>query len=339
MLRRCPLFRWGRGAAALVALAAVVASSTGCSGTDRSEGLTSSSVRSSASSNVPTTADPRAARPSPGCDRSAAASNTKVPAGAAPDERRIKVDGTPRRYLVSVAGTRPNKPAPVVVLLHGMGLTASRFNKMTDFPERAARSGVVVVTPEAEDELTLWRPSSDGPDAAFIDGVLDELERSRCIDTARVHVAGFSVGAALAAAYACARQDRIASIVTVAVDAPAGCSRPMSILAFHGTADPVVPYGNDDPNSPNGPTGTWANLAAWAATAGCGTTPAVTDATGPETTISWSGCQHDAEVVLVRVNRGGHDWPGGATSVGKQVTTSSATDAALAFFARHPRTT
>lgn len=286
---------------------------------------------------------PAGARPSAGCDRAAGADGADRPRSGAPTEATIDVDGVSRRYLVSKAGTKPGQPAPVVVLLHGMGFTAEEFDRVTAFPERAAEAGMIVVTPQALGTPTMWRPAAQGPDPALIDAILEDLARSTCIDAARVHVAGFSVGAVLTTVYACARQDRIASIVTVTVETPAGCKRPMSILSFHGTADPVIPYGDRDQGTPGGGKGAEADMATWAATAGCRPTPTVRERAGGVTRLEWPGCKGGAEVVLFRIAGGGHEWPGGAagaaTPAGSGAPTGgrpvSATDEAIAFFGRH----
>jgi len=274
------------------------------------------------------------ARPSPGCQETAT-TGTTAPAG--PVERTLTVDGVERTYLVSTKGTTRNVPAPVITLLHGMGSTAADINRVTDLPDQASAAGTIVVTPQAVGTPTLWRPAAQGPDAAFLDQILVDLGQTACIDTARVHVAGFSVGAALAAAYACARQDEIASIVTVTVEAPGGCVDPMPILSFHGTADPVIAYGNSDPNASGGVTGTEANMATWARTAGCQFTPTTTNIGSEVVRLEWPGCRDAAEVVLYRIVGGGHDWPGKdpATAVVPSTQQVSATKEALSFYGRH----
>jgi polyhydroxybutyrate depolymerase len=207
---------------------------------------------------------------------------------------------------------------------------------VSDLPARATAAGMIVVTPQAVGTPTIWRPAAQGPDPAFLDRILDDLGRTQCIDNARVHIVGFSVGAALAAAYACARPDQIASIVTVTVEAPAGCTQPMPILSFHGTADPVIAYGNYDPTA--GPvTGTEANMATWAVTAGCQPTATTTEVGTEVTRLEWPDCTEATEVVLYRILGGGHDWPGKdpATAIVPSTQQVIATDEALEFVARH----
>lgn len=311
----------------------------GCGGTADSPSATATSgPPGTTSPPAETTTTLPGARPSPGCEP-AGRTGTTQPL-AAPTEHNITVDGADRTYVLSTAGTQPDAPAPVVVLLHGMGSTAADINQVSDLANRAADTGTIVVTPQAVGTPTIWRPAAQGPDPAFLDQILEDLGRTHCIDTARIHLAGFSVGAALATAYACARQDQVASIVTVTVEAPAGCTEPMPILSFHGTADPIIAYGNPDPAAPGGITGTEANMASWAATGGCQPAPTVTELGTEAARLEWPDCTEGAEVVLYRITGGGHDWPGKdpATVAGpgtREIDLISATDEALAFFSRH----
>lgn len=323
-VRRVPAF-----GAALLAAALIAAS---CSSTDDSSGAR----ETSATTSVPAKA---AASASAGCSTSGSTTSTDVAASKGPVEHTVTVDGTERTYLLATSGTRSDTPAPVVVLLHGMGQTAADINRISEFPSRAADAGMIVVTPQAVGTPTIWRPGAQSPDAAFLDQVLGDLGRSHCVDLARVHIAGFSVGAVLAATYACAHQDRIASIVTVEVEMPAGCRKPQSIMAFHGTADPVIAYGNTDRSAPGGITGTEANMAAWAATGDCRAAPVASAIDSEATRVVWPDCAPGVEVVLVRIVGGGHSWPGGEDAAGSPgARTVSATDEALSFFRRTPNT-
>lgn len=98
-------------------------------------------------------------RASPGCDKPTD-STTTVP--SSPSQHTVSVGGEERTYLVSDAGTTPGKPAPVIVLLHGMGSSAQDINRVTDLPARAAGEGMIVVTPQAVGTPTLWRPAPQG---------------------------------------------------------------------------------------------------------------------------------------------------------------------------------
>jgi polyhydroxybutyrate depolymerase len=185
-----------------------------------------------------------------------------------------------------------------------------------------------------------WDVSGKGADAAFVDALLDDLGARRCIDLARVYATGFSAGAAFTIAYSCAHQDRIAAIATVAVDFQLGCTRGESILAFHGTADPAVPY-QDGAVGASLPgvhvRGTELNMGDWAALAGCAASPTTTTVGSEVVQSSWEGCADGHEVVLDTIEGGGHTWPGADPRAGLGLTTQqvSVTDQALAFFGRH----
>ena len=94
---------------------------------------------------------------------------------------------------------------------------------------------------------------------------------------------------------------------------PGGCrpSRPVPVLAIHGTEDVVVPYGGRTPTVEwpltMPPMPTW--LAGWATRDGCPGDPAVFLDTPAATGFRWSGCRDGSEVVHYRINGGGHQAP------------------------------
>ena len=84
------------------------------------------------------------------------------------------------------------------------------------------------------------------------------------------------------------------------------------MIAFHGTADPVVPYrGGTSWVSPEAfpDVSTWA--AHWAERNRCAHTPVASAAAADVTRLEYPGCAGDAAVVLYTVWGGGHTWPGG----------------------------
>ena len=291
---------------------------------------------------APALAPAVAASPSPGCPSTPTAG---APPGSAPGAgaagtttQRIVVGGSERTYQLSTpAGVGP---APVIVLLHGMGSSGADLARTSDLPARAAERGAIVVAPDGLGTPTMWRAGGQGPDADLLDAVLADVGARHCVDTRRIGIAGFSVGALFAAAYACSHQDRIAAIVTVAVDAPGSCTEPLPVLAFHGTADPIVPFAPPPgATALGGGTGTEANLARWAQISGCGADPVRSEGTGQVVRLTWPDCAAGSEVVLVEVVGGGHEWPGSAaTGTGSSSSPpADATGEAIAFFHRHAR--
>ena len=102
-----------------------------------------------------------------------------------------------------------------------------------------APSGLTVPVP-------FWdaAPSTPNYDVDFISELLTHLETILCIDTSKVFSTGISNGAQLSSLLGCRLSTRIAAIAPVeGEESLAPCTgRPEPILAFHGTADPVLPY-------------------------------------------------------------------------------------------------
>lgn len=138
---------------------------------------------------------------------------------------------------------------------------------------------------------------------------------------------GFAIGAVMASSFACASADRVSALVAVAgLHDPAGCepSRPVPVLAFHGPADPLLPFtGGVGPNvgmlQLSGETatglvematrpGTLQSATAWAARNGCVAEPVSGPVDIGVNLTSWSSC--DAPTELYTVDGGGHTWPG-----------------------------
>ena len=127
-------------------------------------------------------------------------------------------------------------------------------------------------------------------------GVLSHVESTLCVDQNRLFVTGYSNGAVMASVLACVDAAQVAAIAPVSgIANPANCkpSRPVSVVAFHGTSDPLIPYtgglgaeayklplpagtkgnlsqllGNNVPQSTKGPS-IPTSTAAWATRDGC----------------------------------------------------------------------
>jgi polyhydroxybutyrate depolymerase len=303
---------------AIAAVTLVAACSSGGTST------TSSGARSSTDS-------AEASRPSPGCS-----ANGKATARSG--NETIEVAGARRSYLLQApTSARPHHPAPLILQFHGYGSDGPRFEQLTQLGARGTAQGSYVVSPTGSNQT--WQFAPHGTDAQFVDALVDRVERSACIDLNRISATGFSAGAAFTLFYACARQDRIDAIATVAVEFQLGCKQPMPILAFHGTKDPAVPYVNGAIGASLPGTrvrGTELNMSDWARLNACKPAPATTRIGTEVTRETWSGCTKNADTVLYRIEGGGHAWPG-APPNGAGLTTEqvSATNEILAFFRNH----
>jgi polyhydroxybutyrate depolymerase len=272
---------------------------------------------------------------SPGCRPTTSASTTAPGTTQTLTYQNGSVAGSfnltvPRSY-------RPHRPTALVFLFYGSGSNPASFSTITNFPALGAAQGDIVVVPQIQPNEAEWQFSGHGSDAAFITALDTHLQATYCIAPRRVFAAGFSAGAAFTLFYACSHQRAIRAIATVAVDFQLGCTRPMPILAFHGTADPLVPYQNGAVgiSLPGEKVrGTLLNMGDWAKLDLCRAVP-VTVVVGSQVSRSrWPRCTRGTSVTLYTVLGGGHDWPGADPKYGFGLTTQqiSASLLILRFF-------
>jgi len=237
----------------------------------------------------------------------------------------------------------------------------------------AAREGVAVVYPNGTGARLLssvrtwnagggadgWqcvsgRACKDGvDDVAYFRALLDHLTRWIAVDPQRVYATGLSNGGAMSHRLACQMAERIAAIAalgganqfaTTSVCAP---PRPVSVLQIHGTADPCWRYeGGKAACAQRDDTVKIAveeSMRIWAAINSCATAgvaqPMTSEPRIKTVQLPWVGCR--AETILIRMEGGGHVWPGGwayfrESVIGPMVGGWSANRVILDFFRRNP---
>ncbi len=253
----------------------------------------------------------------------------------APGATRIEVEsgGTTRvAERVVPPAHDGTTPLPLILDLHGYTSSIEQQSLFSGLPEAAAERGYVLITPQATDvtstvngrEITApyWNIRLDDADeatgtqddVAFLTELIDATTAQLCIDAARVYVTGNSNGAGMATVLACELPGRIAAIGPVSgVNLAPSCpdAEPTSVIAFHGDADPLVPYdGGTSSRVPVDNPSVQERLTELAAAAGCeeaGEAAAVHD---DVTVTRWDGCDDGLDVELYTVLGGGHTWPG-----------------------------
>jgi polyhydroxybutyrate depolymerase len=173
------------------------------------------------------------------------------------------------------------------------------------------------------------------------------------VDSARIYATGISNGAGLAYRLACDLPGVFAAVAPVAIGLPAAleercaATRPVSVLSFQGTRDPLVPYEGGKVAARRGRVLSAPRSAAlFAEVNGCAALPSVTpepdtatDGTRVRRT-TYTGCREGRDVVLYTIDGGGHTWPGGppvGRLVGRVSRELDATLRMLDFFDRHPQ--
>lgn len=161
----------------------------------------------------------------------------------------------------------------------------------------------------------------DTDDVAYFRALLDDLESRMSVDTQRVYSTGISNGGAMSHVLACELSDRIAAVAPIGgamqwtTSRTCTAANPVAVMHVHGTADPCWVYEGGPSECPVGQPGkehvsVERTMREWAVLLGC-TGEAVSEPVEGTTTTRWTwpGCSED--LVLLRVEGGGHVWPDG----------------------------
>jgi polyhydroxybutyrate depolymerase len=259
----------------------------------------------------------------------------------------LDVGGVARAYRLAVpADYRSSRPTPLILLFHGSGSDAVQQSAYSQLPARGAAASFLVATPDAVGgNWDLAAPGTPTPDQQFVTALLADLGSRYCVARDRVDAAGISLGSQFAALMACDPANHLAAVGLVAAEyLIRPCTGPVPVLAFHGTADPIVPYadgatGRSVPGIPV--VGVERNLAAWARLDGCPRAPRVDVVAPAVVRRRWTPCRLGTTVTLYTVLGGGHTWPGSpvvlpAATFGPTDRSLDATGLMLRFFGSVP---
>jgi polyhydroxybutyrate depolymerase len=262
--------------------------------------------------------------------------------------------GVKRTYLLYVPKSyNTATPAPLVISIHGYAEWPAHQMQLSRWNDLADRYGFIVVYPSGTGFPKRWRirlaPGSDSDarlDVTFISDLIDKLASQYNIDPARIYANGLSNGGGMSFVLSCQLSDRIAAIGTVSgayLFPWNACqpSRPVPVIVFHGTADPVVPYLGGPSRSFNLP---FPSIPEWvealARHNGCTGAPQAIPAHAGVSGVQYADCASGAAVYFYTITGGGHAWPGGKPLpeflVGQTTRAIDATKTMWAFFQGHP---
>ena len=239
----------------------------------------------------------------------------------------LRVDGVDRTYLLHMpAGDRSGKPLPLVLALHGAGMTSALMATVTGLNVWADKTGFIVVYPQGlENHWNSEPPPAAGvDDFVFMKELLAKIESTYSVDRSRVIVAGYSNGAEFAQELGCSDDFHFKAIVanaaTLSIEFAKQCApkHTVRLIEFHGTADPIVPYLGGRVAAPGGPIviSVADDLQLWQRMNHCAPDPKTDrlpdngeDGTHVER-VSFHDCAAGGEVTHYRILGGGHVWPG-----------------------------
>lgn len=257
--------------------------------------------------------------------------------------------GETRRYIVHVPQSYDGTTAvPLVISIHGYMDWAAHQEMMTGWSALADEEGFIVVYPLGTEFPRRWRAYATEGEAAqadvvFLTELIDKLGGEYVIDPARIYVNGLSNGAGMSLRLACEAPERVAALGLVAgayLLPWEACAAEQAVPAvvFHGTADPLVPFGGGPSESFDEP---FPEMVGWvdslAERNGCSGETALPQS-GAVGGVQYTGCT--AEVRFYVIEGGGHTWPGGEplpeSITGMTTDDISATEVMWAFFQAQP---
>jgi polyhydroxybutyrate depolymerase len=244
-----------------------------------------------------------------------------------------EVDRTYRIYRPQNVAARPG----LVVVLHGSFGSGFQAETMTGFDAQADRLGWIAVYPDGVADG--WDAFGSGPtwgqhpgadDVVFIRQLITSIEASDGVDPDRVYVTGHSRGGMMTYRLGCVLSAVVAAIAPVSgnmatasgsADVPCPITRPVSVLAIHGTADGTIPMAGGRVDIVFSPMADV--IARWRSLDGCSEPPTVA-VDGAATTTAWA-CSGASTVETLIIDGGCHCWPSDASRV------------IADFFVAHPR--
>lgn len=290
-------------------------------------------------------------------------------AAQAATARTVNVAGLVRTYYLHVPAHIPKDRAVALVLaFHGGGGTPAGIERESGFSGLADREGFLVAYPQGYGKS--WNDGRNATsiaaqrdridDLGFVAALLDDIGKDYRIDPKRVFATGISNGAIFSHYLGANLSARIAAIAPVAggIPEPLGeefnPEKPVSVLVMNGTQDPLVPYQGGKITLPWSATrgaiiGTESAVGKWADHNGCRSVPVTADLpdrdSGDGTSVrrlTYADCRDGTEVVLYRIEGGGHTWPGGVQYlprrvIGKLSRDIDATEIIWGFFRHHAK--
>ena len=237
-------------------------------------------------------------------------------------------DGIDRTYNYYIPSDwTQGQQLPLLIVLHGLTQTGSGVMDITAFNAIAEDNKFIVCYPSGINNA--WNANmnvsvSTADDKGFIEKLVHYFRDNFGTDPMRQYLSGFSNGGFMSHKMACESNECFAAIATVSGNMSdttyADCAPHYrtSVLHIHGTGDAVVPYSG----GPATGVSVEATLEKWRSFLGCTNDP--TTVSMPNNNlldlstaddIIYHNCSQSA-LEHIRVNAGGHQWPGINTWVG-----------------------
>jgi polyhydroxybutyrate depolymerase len=263
-------------------------------------------------------------------------------------------------YLLTNQGEReaivlPSRqgPAPTILVLHGQTSTAAWTAENSGFAETAAAHRFTAVFPQGIRKQ--WNDGREAQaagvdDVGFLHRLVTALVGRGLADPRQIYLAGVSNGGMMTFRMLCEASELFAGAATVIANMPTRigerCAprKPVPIVMFNGTNDPLVPYDGGGVGFLGGRGSVWAaeeTAEFMADVNACEAVRAMPLPIGSRvqvTRLEWTLCRTGSSVTLYRMDGAGHQVPGQRSFLplflGRGTQAVRAADEAFAFFRR-----
>jgi polyhydroxybutyrate depolymerase len=238
-----------------------------------------------------------------------------------------------------------SEEVPLLFSFHGLGSNGLEQIDLTKFDVLAEQEGFIAVFPNATNLPREGNPCAEYlpplpgaeiqwnlgagslqycagiDDVGFVADMVDWFEANYKIDANRIYSTGMSDGALFSYLLAFNLTGTFAGIAPVCGPMPWGfgnpTTTPITVILMHGTTDPILDYNGYGGLGGNVTYSVDETIAYWCGVDGINTTPVET-VWGPTTSDAtvvhryvYSGGTDGTQVILYKVDGGGHTWPGG----------------------------
>ncbi|MCK4366034.1 MAG: hypothetical protein KAW45_08275 [Thermoplasmatales archaeon] len=279
-----------------------------------------------------------------------------------------------RSYYIHVPPSYDgNTEVPLVILLHGGGSRGDIISIKTEMNEKADEEGFIAIYPNGAQGflfpilnrliygrwiLRNWNAGYIGgvsylfkvDDVGFINSIIERMQKLYNINSSRIYVTGFSLGAIMTYYVGAKLSNKIAAIAphsgSIGINKykflPSWIipkpENPLPVIIFHGLKDENVPYEGGD--SEGSVISVNESVEFWVNHNNCSNLTVNVSENENVTTRKYTNGTDGAEVFLYTVNNGEHWWFGG-TWIDENncdpYQEISATDLMWEFFVRHPK--
>lgn len=162
-----------------------------------------------------------------------------APTTPASDKGVVQLATGPLLFVPSTY--RADKPAPLIVLLHGAG--GDGKGALRILQKQAEKAGALLLAPTSQSPTWDVLRGGFGPDVAHLDDALGETFRRYAIDADRIAIAGFSDGASYALSLGLTNGDLFHEVIAFSPGfaAPGPTLGKPRVFISHGHDDQVLP--------------------------------------------------------------------------------------------------